>query len=184
MATFGNLSDRLTATFRNLRGKGKLTPADIDGTVREIRRALLASIGGISAFPLLAFYHASKWALEGFSQALSQEVADFGIHVTLIEPGGYETDWAGDSAAHTEPLPAYTDAREKVQAARAQRMGKRGDPAASAAVVLKLVDMPEPPLRAFFGITPLEMAKADYASRIANWEKLQPLAVEAFGAQD
>ena len=144
----------------------------------------VSSIGGISAFPLLAFYHASKWALEGFSQALSQEVADFGIHVTLIEPGGYETDWAGDSAAHTDPLPAYADAREKVQAARAQRMGKRGDPAASAAVVLKLVDMPEPPLRAFFGITPLEMAKADYASRIANWEKLQPLAVEAFGAQD
>ncbi|HXR45626.1 MAG TPA: SDR family oxidoreductase [Pseudolysinimonas sp.] len=144
----------------------------------------VSSIGGISAFPLLAFYHASKWALEGFSQALAQEVADFGIHVTLIEPGGYETDWAGDSAVHTEPLPAYADAREKVQAARAQRMGKRGDPAASAAVVLKLVDMPEPPLRAFFGITPLEMAKADYASRIANWEKLQPLAVEAFGAQD
>src|ERR1019366_4752680 len=51
----------------------------------------ISSIGGISAFPTVGAYHASKWALEGFSQALSQEVADFGIKVTLIEPGGYST---------------------------------------------------------------------------------------------
>ena len=49
----------------------------------------VSSIGGISAFPLVGIYHASKWGLEGFSQALAQEVADFGIKVTLIEPGGF-----------------------------------------------------------------------------------------------
>ncbi len=58
----------------------------------------VSSIGGISAFPLVGIYHASKWALEGISQALAQEVADFGIKVTLIEPGGFSTDWAGSSA--------------------------------------------------------------------------------------
>jgi NAD(P)-dependent dehydrogenase (short-subunit alcohol dehydrogenase family) len=58
----------------------------------------ISSIGGVAAFPGLGIYHASKWALEGFSEALSQEVAPFGIKVTLIEPGGYATDWAGSSA--------------------------------------------------------------------------------------
>src|SRR3954463_12464562 len=58
----------------------------------------VSSIGGISAFPNIGIYNASKWALEGFSQALAQEVADFGIKVTLIEPTGYSTDWGGPSA--------------------------------------------------------------------------------------
>jgi NAD(P)-dependent dehydrogenase (short-subunit alcohol dehydrogenase family) len=52
----------------------------------------VSSISGIGAFPLLGLYNASKWALEGFSEALSQEVAPFGIAVTLIEPGKFDTD--------------------------------------------------------------------------------------------
>src|SRR6201996_4874334 len=67
----------------------------------------VSSIGGITAFPLVGAYHASKWALEGFSQALAQEVASFGVHVTLIEPGGYSTDWSGSSAKHSARLPDY-----------------------------------------------------------------------------
>ncbi|WP_283606284.1 SDR family NAD(P)-dependent oxidoreductase, partial [Mycolicibacterium poriferae] len=65
----------------------------------------VSSIGGITAFPNVGIYHASKWALEGFSQALAQEVAEFGVHVTLIEPGGFATDWAGPSAKRATPLP-------------------------------------------------------------------------------
>ncbi len=72
------------------------------------------SIGGITAFPIVGAYHASKWALEGFSQALAQEVAGFGIHVTLIEPGGFATDWGGASAKRSEPLPAYAAQHEQV----------------------------------------------------------------------
>ena len=49
----------------------------------------VSSIGGISAFPGIGMYHASKWALEGISQALAQEIKDFGLHVTLIEPDGF-----------------------------------------------------------------------------------------------
>src|SRR6202008_2665139 len=71
----------------------------------------VSSIGGISAFPTVGIYHASKWGLEGFSQALAAEVRDFGIHVTLIEPGGFSTDWAGDSARHSEPIAAYDEGR-------------------------------------------------------------------------
>src|SRR6202051_4459331 len=67
----------------------------------------VSSIGGISAFAGIGMYHASKWALEGISQALAQEVAGFGIKVTLIEPGGFSTDWAGSSAKRAEALDAY-----------------------------------------------------------------------------
>src|SRR6201989_2653720 len=69
----------------------------------------VSSIGGISACSNVGIYNASKWGLEGFSQALAQEVADFGIHVTLIEPGGFSTDWGGSSARHAEPLDAYAE---------------------------------------------------------------------------
>ncbi|MES0026764.1 MULTISPECIES: SDR family NAD(P)-dependent oxidoreductase [unclassified Mesorhizobium] len=58
----------------------------------------ISSIGGVNAFASLGLYHASKWALEAFSQSLSIEVAEFGIHVTLVEPGGFSTDWSGASA--------------------------------------------------------------------------------------
>ena len=57
--------------------------------------------------------HASKWALEGLSQSLAQEVAGFGVKVTLIEPSGYSTDWAGPSARHAAELPAYEPVREQ-----------------------------------------------------------------------
>ncbi|MEU0782712.1 SDR family oxidoreductase [Streptomyces sp. NPDC006173] len=141
----------------------------------------VSSIGGISAFPLVGIYHASKWALEGMSQALAQEVAQFGIKVTLIEPGGFATDWAGSSSSTSEPLPAYADFHKEVQEQRRKRVGTPGDPAASAAAVLEIVDADEPPLRCFFGSAPLGIAKADYEQRLATWEKWQPVADLAQG---
>ncbi|MFJ2828301.1 SDR family oxidoreductase [Streptomyces sp. NPDC087263] len=141
----------------------------------------VSSIGGISAFPLVGIYHASKWALEGISQALAQEVAPFGIKVTLIEPGGFSTDWAGSSSSRSEPLPAYAEFHTQVQEERRQRIGTPGDPRASAAAVLEIVDAAEPPLRCFFGTAPLGIARADYEQRLATWEKWQPVAELAQG---
>lgn len=141
----------------------------------------VSSIGGISAFPNIGAYHASKWALEGFSQALAQEVAGFGIHVTLIEPGGFSTDWGGASAKHATALPAYDDVREAGQKQRAARTAKSGDPQSSALAVLEVVDAEEPPLRVFFGAAPLGIAKADYESRLATWDKWQHVAELAQG---
>jgi NAD(P)-dependent dehydrogenase (short-subunit alcohol dehydrogenase family) len=142
----------------------------------------VSSIGGISAFPNVGMYHASKWALEGISQALAQEVADFGIKVTLIEPTGYSTDWGGSSARHATPLAAYDDMREKTAAARKKRLGGQpGDPAASAAAVLKIVDSDDPPLRIFFGDGPLAIATADYEARLATWREWEAVSIEAHG---
>src|SRR5882757_7287772 len=114
----------------------------------------VSSIGGISAFPTVGMYHASKWALEGLSQALAQEVGGFGIKVTLIEPGGFSTDWSGSSAGRATQLAAYDDLRERATAWRAGR-GTPGDPSATRDAVLTIVDSDDPPLRVFFGKAPL-----------------------------
>lgn len=131
----------------------------------------VSSIGGISAFQDIGVYNASKWALEGFSQALAAEVADFGIHVTLIEPGAFATDWGGASAKRATPLADYAEVREQANAARRARYGSGpGEPGASSAAILRIVDAEQPPLRVFFGTAPLGIAKADYARRIETWE--------------
>ncbi len=139
----------------------------------------VSSIGGISAFAGIGMYHASKWALEGISQSLAQEVIGFGIHVTLIEPGGFSTDWAGPSARHAEALDAYASLHD---AAGQRRAGNTpGDPVASAEAVMAIVDAENPPLRAFFGTAPLQIAERDYASRLENWREWQPVAELAQG---
>ncbi|MCZ4517163.1 SDR family oxidoreductase [Rhodococcus ruber] len=141
----------------------------------------VSSIGGISAFPNVGAYHASKWALEGFSQALAQEVEDFGIHVTLIEPGGFSTDWSGPSAKKSTDIAAYDPIRDKAAKLRSARQATPGDPSATRSALLKVIDAEKPPLRVFFGDAPLQIATKDYESRLANWREWQPVAVEAHG---
>ena len=144
----------------------------------------VSSIGGISAFMSTGAYHASKWALEGFSQSLSQEVAGFGIKVTLIEPAGYSTDWSGSSARRSDPLPAYDQARDEAAKSRAQRFTEPGNPVATREAILTVVDSGNPPLRLFLGESPLRIAVADYGSRLASWGQWQQVAAAAQGKQD
>ena len=141
----------------------------------------VSSIGGISAFQNVGAYHASKWGLEGISQALAQEVAGFGIKITLVEPGAFGTDWAGSSAGHAEELPAYDAVREEAQRTRSERQSSPGDPAASARALLRVVDAEQPPLRIFFGGAPLAIATRDYESRLATWREWQPVSAAAQG---
>lgn len=139
----------------------------------------VSSIGGISAFPTVGMYHASKWALEGLSQSLAAEVAEFGIKVTLIEPAGYATEWATVSAERATPIGAYDAAHAAIKAFRSKNM--QGDPAATAAAILKVVDAEDPPLRIFFGGVGLPMVRAEYAKRLKTWEKWNDVAMEAQG---
>ncbi len=141
----------------------------------------VSSIGGISAFPNVGMYHASKWGLEGLSQSLAQEVAGFGIHVTLVEPGGFSTDWGGSSARRAEPLEAYAAVHQQDEERRAGMSSNAGDPAASAAAILRVVDADEPPLRVFFGSAPLGIAEQDYERRLATWRAWQEVAELAQG---
>jgi NAD(P)-dependent dehydrogenase (short-subunit alcohol dehydrogenase family) len=139
----------------------------------------VTSLGGITAFPSIGAYHASKWALEGLTQSLAQEVERLGVHVTLVEPGGFATDWAGPSASRSAELGDYAPVRESIAGEWADAPG---DPTATRAAILKVVDAPEPPLRIFFGKAPLGVVTRDYESRLATWNAWQPVSVEAYGA--
>jgi NAD(P)-dependent dehydrogenase (short-subunit alcohol dehydrogenase family) len=139
----------------------------------------VSSIGGVTAFAGVGLYHASKWALEAFSQSLSLEVADFGINVTLIEPQGYSTDWGGPSAIKADQMSAYDEVHEKMAARRGGMTP--GDPDASGPAILKLVDAEKPPLRCFFGANAFGIVRPDYESRLASWEEWDWLAKEAHG---
>jgi NAD(P)-dependent dehydrogenase (short-subunit alcohol dehydrogenase family) len=144
----------------------------------------VSSIGGVQAFPTIGLYHASKWGLEGFSQSLAAEVAGLGIKVTIVEPTGYTTDWSGPSAVHAEPLAVYGPVREQLAAAFGAVRNRRGDPQATGAAILEIVDAEKPPLRVFFGDGPLGIIRAEYARRIALWEEWAELSVRAHGKKD
>jgi NAD(P)-dependent dehydrogenase (short-subunit alcohol dehydrogenase family) len=139
----------------------------------------VSSIGGVNAFPTVGLYHASKWGLEGFSQALAAEVAGFGIKVTIVEPGGYATDWGGPSAKRAAQMTVYDGARAAIAGVRGKN--QPGDPLATGPAILKVVDAKDPPLRVFFGSSGLPMTRAEYARRIEIWEKWNEVSLEAQG---
>lgn len=139
----------------------------------------ISTIGGVGAFPSLGGYHASKWTLEGLSESLAQEVAGFGIHVTLVEPGGFATDWGGSSAVHAAPNPAYDDVRAALGAAR--RANAPGDPVAAGDALLQIVDATEPPLRVLFGSQPTQLVRHLYQQRLDTWARWEHVSHAAQG---
>jgi NAD(P)-dependent dehydrogenase (short-subunit alcohol dehydrogenase family) len=141
----------------------------------------VSSIGGVNAFPGLGMYHASKWALEAFSQSLATEVAGFGVNVTIVEPGGYSTDWSGPSSVRAQRLSAYDEVWAARERAFAARNSSPGDPDATGPAILEVVDADEPPLRIFFGDGGLGMTRAEYENRIAEWEQWDELSRRAQG---
>lgn len=139
----------------------------------------ISTVGGIAAFPNLGGYHASKWALEGLSESLAQEVGQFGIKVTLVEPGGFETDWSGASAAHADQNPIYDGLRKSL--AERQAGANLGDPTAAGPALLQIVDAEQPPLRVFFGAMPTQLAPHLYQQRLDTWEQWKNVSLQAQG---
>ncbi len=147
---------------------------------RSGRILQVSSLAGVTAFQGLGAYNASKWALEGFSEALAREVASFGIKVTIIEPGPFGTDFGGSSAARSTELDDYREVRDQIMEIRRARMGGgTPGPATTVPAILAIVDSEDPPLRLFLGTMALDLAKADYAARIDTWERWQDIAASA-----
>jgi NAD(P)-dependent dehydrogenase (short-subunit alcohol dehydrogenase family) len=141
----------------------------------------VSSVAGVVAGPLIGFYHASKWAFEALHESLAQEVKGFGIRVTLLEPGAYATEFGSQSSLKIAAgIGAYADMRTQLFASAANI--EFGDPQATAAAVLQIVDAPNPPLRFFVGTEGLPQARAAYATRIAAWEEWADLSNAAQGA--
>jgi short-subunit dehydrogenase len=139
----------------------------------------VSSALGVVTLPVLGLYNASKFAVEGLSETLASEVKGFGIHVTLVEPNGFSTDWGGASAIHSTSMQEYDGVKQAFQAGLTEDIF--GVPEATAEAVLKLVDAPQPPLRLFLGKVALPWIKQVYQERLATWEEWQDVAAAAHG---
>ncbi|WP_201314100.1 oxidoreductase [Dyella sp. EPa41] len=161
------------------------------GTVNVTRAALpilrrqraghiiqFSSIGGRIGVPGLAAYQSAKWAVEGFSEVLAKEVAAFGVKVTLVEPGGFRTDWGGPSMTVFEPAAdsEYNAVLAPMFAARQSYVGNEsGDPSKAAQAILTIANDPQPPLRLLLGSDAVYLAEqqlAKIAAEDAKWRTL------------
>ncbi|KAA5532553.1 SDR family NAD(P)-dependent oxidoreductase [Taibaiella lutea] len=139
----------------------------------------LSSVLGVVTFPTLGIYNASKFAVEGLTESLVQEIAPFGIKVSMIEPNAFSTDWGGTSAVHTDPNPLYEKVKGELFASFTPDFF--GDPKATSNAVLKLVDSANPPLRLFLGKISYPFVKQNYESRWAEWDAWKQVSDEAHG---
>ena len=137
----------------------------------------ISSVGGFVAGASSGYYNATKFALEGLSEALAREVEPLGIRVTLVQPGPFRTDWAGRSLRQTrrpiEDYAATAGARRSLIAANSGRQA--GDPARAAAAIAGVVDAEAPPLRLLLGRTAYDLTQvklAAMAGEIARWESV------------
>ncbi len=138
----------------------------------------ISSVLGVFTLPTLGVYNASKFAVEGLSETLASEVKDFGIHVTLVEPNGFSTEWSS-AGIQSPAIAAYDGVKEAFQASFTE--GSIGKPEATVGAIVKLVESPNPPLRLFLGKIGLPVAKQVYAERLSTWEAWSDVAVEAHG---
>ena len=140
----------------------------------------VSSIGGLAAFPLTGIYHASKWALEGFSESLRQEVAPFGVKVLMVEPSGFRTDWAGSSMDRADPIDAYQEVEAISNRRSAQREenngAQPGNPDLAARALLDTLDREDPPFRLLLGNIAYDVAVDRYQSRLEEFHAGEQVA--------
>ncbi|HEX6344547.1 oxidoreductase [Umezawaea sp.] len=131
-----------------------------------------SSIGGrVGGTPGMGAYQAAKYAVEGFSEVLHNEVAPFGVKVTIIEPGAFRTDWGGSSMRMAPVDPDYESTVGAVHRYRLDADGKQaGDPAKAAGVVVGITTLPDPPLRLLLGSDALRIAAESSVARAAEAE--------------
>jgi len=141
----------------------------------------LSSALGIYSFPTVGIYSASKFAVEGLSEALAQEVKGLGIHITIVEPNGYATDF-NNSSVKSISIPAYDSMKAELYAnPEFTAADAYGDPKATSEAILLLVDSPNPPLRLILGKKALPLAKYIYAEKLTSWETWKDVSVKAHG---
>ena len=133
----------------------------------------ITSQSGVIGYPGLSIYSASKFALEGLSESLRAELAPFGILVTIVEPGGFRTDWAGRSLIQTSgSLSEYAAFTDRVNSTYARMHGHQpGDPALAARALVQLAEADDPPLRLVLGATAVTAITGALTARIEEVER-------------
>ncbi|GEC08735.1 short-chain dehydrogenase/reductase [Streptomyces spinoverrucosus] len=123
----------------------------------------ISSVGGFATAPAVGLYGASKFALEGISEALHGELAPLGVRVTIVEPGGFRTDFLNGSSIQVEPaaIEDYAAGAGPVREALAQNDGRQpGDPVKAAKAIVDITEVDEPPLRLQLGADAVERVEA------------------------
>ncbi|MFF6906059.1 SDR family oxidoreductase [Streptomyces sp. NPDC012389] len=139
----------------------------------------LSSVAGLAAHPGASLYHAGKWGVEGFMEALAAEVAPFGVEVTLVEPGGARTAFAGSSLRLSEPLAAYDNTpAAAVRVFKDIAVPVPGDPAKVAAKIIDSASQHPAPMRLVLGTDCYQAATTALCQRLAQIEPQQTGAAE------
>jgi len=144
---------------------------------RSGRILQISSIGGRVGNAGIGIYQAAKFGLSGFSEVLAKEVVDFGIYVTSVEPGGFRTDWAGDSMTYATHIDGYEKVEQRAEYFKNGGFVPMGDPAKAAKVMLDLVDSPEPPVHLVLGSEAIGMLKHADEARTAEMEKWMEVSI-------
>jgi NAD(P)-dependent dehydrogenase (short-subunit alcohol dehydrogenase family) len=118
---------------------------------RSGRILQISSIGGRVGSAGVSIYQAAKFGLTGFSEALRKEVQELGIWVTSVEPGGFRTDWAGDSMSYAEAIPDYSAINQRAEIMRNGSYQPNGDPDKAAQIIVNLAATPAPPVHLLLG---------------------------------
>jgi NAD(P)-dependent dehydrogenase (short-subunit alcohol dehydrogenase family) len=138
----------------------------------------ISSIGGRLGSPGLSAYQSSKWAVEGFSEVLARETSSLGIKVTIVEPGGLRTDWAGSSMKVAAIRPEYQATVGSFDEHRKRHIGKQGgDPARAAQAILQIANVDDPPLRLLLGSDAFHLAGQITERRVAEDAKWKDLTL-------
>jgi NAD(P)-dependent dehydrogenase (short-subunit alcohol dehydrogenase family) len=147
----------------NFWGLANMTKAVLPGMRAQRSGSIVnvASIGGLVGFPAVGYYNATKFAVDGFSDALSKEVAPLGIKVTVVAPSGFRTDWAGRSANNSKiVIDDYkTTAENNKNNIRGYSGKQPGDPVRAAKAIVKAVEAENPPLHLLLGVAALKGAR-------------------------
>lgn len=134
----------------------------------------MSSVGGVRANPGHSIYAATKFAVEGMSEGLAQEVSHLGIRVTLVEPGPFRTDFAGRSLTYAEPIDDYAEIVVPMRERFRKMDGTQaGDPKLAAAAIIRAVEDPDPPLRLALGRHALTTIRSQLEGRLREldtWE--------------
>jgi len=137
-----------------------------------------SSMGGRIGPPGRGPYSAAKWGVEGFSEVLSREVAPLGIKVTIVEPGGFRTDFAGSSTKLSEGRPEYDSTVGKTARFQRDYNGKQpGDPRKAAQAILQVTREPNPPLRLLLGSDAYNGAEKNDLARLEEAKRWKELSM-------
>ncbi|GAB4024693.1 SDR family NAD(P)-dependent oxidoreductase [Spirosoma gilvum] len=138
-----------------------------------------SSLGHVT-YPVIGYYCSSKWAFEAIHESLAAEVSQFGIDVTIIEPGAYATEFGSqESLKFANSLPVYDEF--KAAFVGNLRTIERGNPEATPEAIFSVVDAPNPPLRLFLGSHTLPEVRKAYAQRLKTWEEWEAVSNAAQG---